>query len=186
MGVGVGLLFASRLVWVVFPRSSSNRDAVTALNRALWADPAAAFPGPFGELLPWRRHGTPPARPRFPDLPQIRDLRICLTEPGAAGRSPPCAALSRRKRELGRDPQLELAGREHLGLWPPCLTSTCPQDSQAGDRTPPFPTRANSQRFGASRPKSGAPCPGHRLTAVLPVKRRAWDRGRDRPFPSDS
>lgn len=172
-----------------FP-SSSNRDAVTALNRALWADPAAALPGPLGGLLPWTRHGTPPARPRLSDLPQIRDLRICLAEPRAAGRSRSCPALSRRRRALGRAPQLELLGRGHLGQQSPCLAFNLPAVSPArihrGGTVRPVSLPANPQRFGAPRPQPGAPCPGHWLTAVRPGKRRARGTGRHRPFPSDS
>lgn len=175
------MLFVCQLVWLVFFFPAA---AVTAQNRALWADPAAALPGPLGGLLPWTRHRTAPARPTFPHLPQIRDLRICLADPGTAGRSLRAQRCPAEGGSWAETPSWNLLPGDTWRQRSPCLSSNLPlvipSRIHSREQSPSrFPPRANPQR-------SGAPCPGHGLTALRPGKRRAWGGERDRPFPSDS
>lgn len=170
-----------------FPARSSDGDTVTALSRALWADPAAALPGPLGKLLPWRRHGTPPAGPTFPDLPQIRDLRIGFADLGASGRCRPCPALSgrRRRREPGRAPSGHCPAGDTWGSGPFVCPPTSPQHLRghtAGAESGPSPTPAKPAAFRSFSPQPRA----LELPAVRPGKRWPWSGGRARPFPSDS
>lgn len=156
----MGLFFVCRLVWGFFPRSSS-RNALTALNPALWADPVAALPGPFGRLLPRTRHGTLlPA----PDLPQTRDLRICPADPGAAGRSPRVQRCPGEGGSWAETPSWNLLAGDTWGsgllVWPP----TCPQcflhGFTAGGRVPPV------SHLGQSRSVSELLAPSPVLRAL--------------------